>query len=76
MSAKAANAENKTGFFAKVKRYFRDMKGELKKVVWPDKKQVVNNTGIVIVTLIIAAAIICGFDFAITQLVSLFFIGA
>lgn len=76
MSAKAANAETKTGFFAKVKRYFRDMKGELKKVVWPDKKQVSNNTAIVLITLVIAAAIVCSFDFVISQLVSLFFIAA
>ena len=70
MSAKAANAENKTGFLAK------DMRGELKKVVWPEKKQVLNNTGIVIIALIISACIICGFDFVITKLVSLFFMGA
>lgn len=52
------------------------MKGELKKVVWPDKKQVTNNTGIVLVTLVIAAAIIGGVDFVLSQLVSLFFIAA
>ena len=52
------------------------MRGELKKVVWPDKKQVLNNTGIVILVLIISAAIICGFDFVISWLVSLFFMGA
>ena len=52
------------------------MRGELKKVVWPEKKQVLNNTGIVIIALIISACIICGFDFVITKLVSLFFMGA
>ena len=76
MSAKAANTENQTGFLARIKRYFRDMRGDLKKVVWPDKKQVLNNTGIVILVLIISAAIICGFDFVISWLVSLFFMGA
>ena len=76
MSAKAANSETKTGFFARMKRYFKDMRGELKKVVWPDRKQVLNNTGIVIIALIISAIIICGFDFVITKLVSLFFMGA
>ena len=28
--------------------WFREMKSELKKVVWPDKKTVVKNTGIVL----------------------------
>ncbi len=29
-------------------RWFREMRSELKKVVWPDKKSVLKNTGIVI----------------------------
>ena len=37
------------------KHYFKDMKAELKKVVWPTPKQLVNNTAAVIAfTLIIA----------------------
>ena len=75
MAAKAESG-NKTGIFAKIGRYFKDMRGELKKVIWPDKKQVLNNTGIVLVTLVIASAIICGFDFVISYLVKLLFIGA
>ena len=76
MSAKAANTENQTGFLARIKRYFRDMRGELKKVVWPDKKQVLNLYVYLFWCLIISAAIICGFDFVISWLVSLFFMGA
>ena len=62
MSAKAANTENQTGFLARIKRYFRDMRGELKKVVWPDKKQVLNNTIIVAVVVVIAAVILSLLD--------------
>ena len=29
----------------RVTRYFREMKSELKKVVWPTRQQVVRNTG-------------------------------
>ncbi len=29
-------------------RWFREMKSELKKVVWPNKKTVIKNTGIVL----------------------------
>ncbi len=39
----------------------------------PSKKQVINNTGIVIIVLIISACIIGGFDFVMTNLASLFF---
>ena len=37
------------------RRYFKDMKAELKKVVWPTPKQTINNTvAVVVFTLIIA----------------------
>mgnify|MGYP000071395797 CR=1 FL=1 len=62
MSAKAANSETKTGFFARMKRYFKDMRGEMKKVVWPTKKQVINNTLIVLAVVLISAIVICGLD--------------
>ena len=39
--------QKKPGFIAKSKKFFKDVKGELKKIVWPDKKHAMNNTGIV-----------------------------
>lgn len=43
--SKAAKAEKtKKGG---IKKYFKDLKSEMKKVVWPSRKQVVNNTGVV-----------------------------
>ncbi|MBQ3936470.1 MAG: preprotein translocase subunit SecE [Ruminococcus sp.] len=30
-----------------LKRYFKELKSEMKKVVWPTRKKVINNTGIV-----------------------------
>ena len=39
-------------------RWFRGMKSELKKVVWPTWSQVVNNTLVVIVVSVIFAVII------------------
>ena len=40
---------------AKLVKYFKDTKSELKKVTWPSKKQIRNNTGIIIVFIIIVA---------------------
>ena len=34
---------------AKLVKYLKDTKAELKKVTWPSKSQVKNNTGIIIV---------------------------
>ena len=43
-------------------KWFRDMKSELKKVVWPGPKQIANNTGIVLVFMVAAAIVLWGFD--------------
>ena len=59
-------AENKSGkkkpnWFQRawngIKRWFREMKSELKKVVWPTRKQVTKNT-IVAVTVMVASGIV------------------
>ena len=43
-------------------QYFKDMKAELKKVVWPTPKQLLNNTGAVIVFTLIVAVIVFVLD--------------
>ena len=45
-----------------VKKWFREMKSELKKVVWPNKKQIINNTLVVLAMSLICAVIVWGFD--------------
>ena len=52
----------KEGFFARVGKSFKATKSELKNVVWPTRKQLINNTGIVIAALIIVGLIIFGLD--------------
>ncbi len=39
----------KDGFLKKTSRFFRDLRSEMKKVVWPSKKQVLNNTAVAFV---------------------------
>lgn len=43
-------------------QWFRDLKGELKKVVWPTKKQLINNTAVAVVVIVLAALVLWGFD--------------
>lgn len=62
----------KDGLFTKVKRSFSDMKGETKKIVWPTKKQIINNTGVVITFMIIAAIFVGTLDTILSTLVSIF----
>ena len=44
------------------KHFFKDFKAELKKVIWPTPKQIVNNTIAVLTIVIITAAIVFVLD--------------
>lgn len=46
----------------KVAKYFKDLRSEFKKVVWPTKKQIFNNTGVVLVTITILGLFVGGLD--------------
>ena len=53
------NGKEKLKLGARIKKFFRDYKSEMKKIVWPTRPQVIQNTGVVIVA-IIAVAIVVG----------------
>ena len=52
------------------KRFFKDFKGESKKIVWPDAKTVLKSTGIVLLVVFIVAMIIWGIDAGLTSGIS------
>lgn len=52
----------KPGIIARITRSVKDMKGEMKKVVWPTKKQVINNTLIVLAFVAVSGIFIWGLD--------------
>ena len=51
--------------------WFREMKSELKKVVWPNKKTVIKNTGTVLACSLAIGACIWIFDFVAVSAVDL-----
>ncbi len=64
--AKAVTAvkkdDAKPGFFKRVAKWFREMKSELKKVVWPTGKTLFNNTAISVGVMLASAAVLWCFD--------------
>ena len=66
---KKAEKDDKPGFFQRIARWFREMKSELKKVVWPTPKQTVNNTVIVIICVIVVGICIWVFDWLAGEIV-------
>ena len=59
---KKSDKKSKPGFFARIGRWFRELKVELKKVVWPTGKQTLNNTLIVIACVVFVGFFIWIFD--------------
>ena len=61
-----AETNKKPNFFVRtgkrLAKWFRAMKSELKKVVWPSGKQLLNNTLVVLVSVLIVGIIVCLFD--------------
>lgn len=57
-------SDEKLGFFKRVGKWFRDMKSELKKVVWPTPKQTLKGTAVAIVMMVVCAVVLWAFDSA------------
>ncbi len=64
--AKAAVAvkkdDSKPSVPARVKKWFREMKSELKKVIWPTPEVLAKNTGISVAVMLLSAVVLWGFD--------------
>ncbi len=69
-TAKASKPEPKKK--GGIRKYFRDLKSEMKKVTWPDRKQVVNNTTVVLTMMCITGLFLAGVDIGLGWLVTLF----
>ena len=67
-----AKKQEKEGFFRRtgkrISKWFREMRAELKKVVWPTKKQVLQNTVVVLISVLVIGVFIWIFD-AISNLI-------
>ena len=53
----------------RIAKWWREMKSELKKVVWPTPRQVVNNTVVALLVMAVSAVLIWGFDWVAGQIV-------
>ena len=73
-----AKKQEKEGFFRRIgkriSKWFREMRAELKKVVWPTKKQVLQNTVVVLISVLVIGVFIWIFD-AISNLIVQWLIG-
>ena len=68
---KKVNPAKKVGnFFVKIgkaiAKFFKDLRGETKKIVWPGRHMVLKSTGIVLAAILVIGAVIWLLDFAVS----------
>ncbi|MGP1361189.1 MAG: preprotein translocase subunit SecE [Candidatus Fimenecus sp.] len=78
-AVKKTNKKESTGkkpnpfvrFGKNLKNWFKELRRESKKVVWPDKKTVLKSSAVVLVTVVILGIVIWGIDQGLAALVKL-----
>ena len=71
VSKKKPEKKKKDGLIAKVSRFAKELRSEIKKIVWPTPKTVFRNMGVVLVTIFVIGAFIFGLDTAFMKLLGL-----
>ncbi len=66
---KDKKSEKKPGIFSRIRRWLHELRVELKKVVWPTKKQTINNTLVVIACVVFVGIFIWIFDVVANALI-------
>ena len=65
--------DTKPGFFKRIGKWFREMKSELKKGIWPTPKTLTKNVLISLGVMLASAIVLWGFDELATMLVNALF---
>ncbi len=66
-----AKNDGKPNIFQKIRRWWRETVGELRKVSWPTWKEALALTRVVLIVTVIMAVILGVLDFAFSRLVAL-----
>jgi len=64
MKTQTSSKKRKVKGSNRLLKWFREMRSELKKVVWPTPKQIVNNTFVALTVMACAAVVIWALDLA------------
>jgi preprotein translocase subunit SecE len=68
-----ADKNNRTKKEGRIKRWWRETIGELRKVTWPTPKEAWRLTKIVIMVILVMGLLLGGLDFAFTKLMGVIF---
>jgi preprotein translocase subunit SecE len=63
----------KASVFSRIMRFIREVWAELRKVIWPNRKQMVTYTAVVLVFVVFMVALVSGLDLGFKQVIGLVF---
>jgi preprotein translocase subunit SecE len=66
--------QKKPNILKRLARFIKEVRTELKKVIWPSRNQVINNTITVLITCLVIGGIIWILDFILGQVYTLVFV--
>ncbi len=69
MTESVETTEQKLGLFARIGLFYRQVLSELKKVVWPTRKQLSTYTAVVLVFVLFIIAVVSLRDLVLTKIV-------
>ncbi|MFV2018808.1 preprotein translocase subunit SecE [Micromonospora sp. LOL_023] len=62
-----AKSDTRVGFFGRIIRFIREVVAELRKVIWPTRKELLTYTAVVVVFIAVMLSIVAGLDFAFAK---------
>lgn len=71
IALKKIKTDQEPGLYVKISNFLREVKAELKKVVWPARNQTAASTVVVIVLVIIVSSFLGLFDFGLKGLIQM-----
>jgi len=59
--------EKKPGVFKRMEKYLRETRSEVKKVIWPNRQQILNNTLVTVICIVVVSVFIGILDLGFTK---------
>ncbi|MBE1485178.1 preprotein translocase subunit SecE [Plantactinospora soyae] len=64
---KTMTETGRVGIFGRLARFFREVVAELRKVIWPTRKELLTYTAVVVVFVAVVLTIVAGLDYAFAR---------
>ncbi|NJP35826.1 preprotein translocase subunit SecE [Micromonospora thermarum] len=64
---KTRTETEKVGLFGRIARFIREVVAELRKVIWPTRKELLTYTAVVVAFVTVVTALVVGFDYVFAK---------